>query len=278
MNHQRRAFTLIELLVVISIIALLIGILLPALGAARASARNTQCLSNLRQVGIGMYAYLTDNKDQIVPGRSITPGTGGDVLEVHYAAILSQTGYGVADDVLDNPDDLSGNTMFRCPEGLDEVKVPGDPAAPQSQTDEEGLKGWRAFFAYRGQTRARVDTWYGVNTMQMDNAVGAYYFESFPMSDVTPQQPMTQKITKIHEPSKTAMIYDGIEVHNGNFNRLSLRHGGQSSMNVLLADGHVEGYQESEVPAPGTGIGSPWPTSIGNLGDFPALNWRINKP
>ena len=56
----RRGFTLIELLVVISIIALLIGILLPALGAARISAKGMQSLSNLRQLNIGLANYITD--------------------------------------------------------------------------------------------------------------------------------------------------------------------------------------------------------------------------
>jgi prepilin-type N-terminal cleavage/methylation domain-containing protein/prepilin-type processing-associated H-X9-DG protein len=64
---SRHGFTLIELLVVISIIALLIGILLPALGAARNSARNAQCLSNIRQMGIALQNYAAENQDLFPP-------------------------------------------------------------------------------------------------------------------------------------------------------------------------------------------------------------------
>ena len=62
-TQRRQAFTLIELLVVISIISLLISILLPALASARKAAQNTQCMSQFRQIGIAVHAYLNDNKD-----------------------------------------------------------------------------------------------------------------------------------------------------------------------------------------------------------------------
>lgn len=106
---MRRAFTLIELLIVIAILALIMGILFPAISHARVQARRTVCANNLREIGRGFLEYLTESRD-ILPYASLTPSNGPAPLTTDKAIYIADVlrGYVGNDEIFRCPDDVSG--------------------------------------------------------------------------------------------------------------------------------------------------------------------------
>lgn len=82
---KRKGFTLVELLVVIAVIAILAGILLPALAKAKSKTKYISCLSNQKQLSLGWQIYCNDNNDIILPGRFANLSGGVNNPDNYYS-------------------------------------------------------------------------------------------------------------------------------------------------------------------------------------------------
>jgi len=132
------AFTLVELLIVIGIIALLIGMIIPSMESARATARAVQCQSNLRQIGIILQIYANDNNGWVYPvGPEMNgkPTTLGTDYPPHLRWPMRVSGFD-----MEMPDPLPYDPAQYRMMPYDPVKFPAEPFTPKAMlcpSDEE---------------------------------------------------------------------------------------------------------------------------------------------
>lgn len=243
-TNQKTAFTLIELLVVISIIALLIGILLPALGAARETARGLSCLSNEKQWGIAVNVYMAQYKDRLprdydgdldpTPGDGPAGDTSDGVWYNELPELVGQLSYGevfanvTGDESLDE-----GSVIWYCPSEL-------------SQGDGTELTGNGNSFHYAANGTLNGDPGFGGSNR--DGGDFAYGRDDAPFAHNKPEY---LSVLAIPSPSATVYLSEpefrvsavGIK----NIDRE--RHSG-SKVNILFMDGHaanVDGELAGEI-------------------------------
>ncbi len=269
---------------------------MPSLSKARDQAKTVQCISNLRQIGLGHARYVIDYKGYIVPcdiGDWAAPTTANGVtIKDSWCTLLVAGGY------LPNPPSVAGapvgdNTILKCPSGNEDVVgiTSISSGLPTSRTDGRGTMGVQYTSGATGiDPGLIVYCWYGINgTSGSDKAfpVRRWPADGTSPTDPTKPPPNTPKMSQVRHSSELVFLFDGIaglNLQTVNANRINARHRKNTATNILFFDNHAETFNTKDLPG-GIGDANPASTTFGwnaathtgNLANYPQVKWRLDQ-
>jgi prepilin-type processing-associated H-X9-DG protein len=272
----------------------------------------------MRQIGQGFAMYNSEHLGWVIPGFIRQQPSFGGRGEETWATILVVKKYIRQADQIDfvgsggsppgeeawDSEGSAGNTVFRCPSGTNKQND-GPNIVPKSKTDDANAWFWRrqsllhAGVADSQGSAPIVDNWYAMNGVlptQADMRAGRGQ-DAWPMRTFGHFRnagggfkkgeivggPMI-KVSKIKKAGEMAMIYDGIQMHDFNTNKISARHGrNKTQTNFLFADGHAETVPSKSLPNGGANSG--WDgnestsdlRSAQELAKSPFPKWRLDQ-
>ncbi|MEI6421144.1 MAG: prepilin-type N-terminal cleavage/methylation domain-containing protein [Lentisphaerota bacterium] len=211
---QLQIFTLIELLVVIAIIAILAAMLLPALSSAKAMAKASTCMNNLKQNGMGGFMmYAQDYNEYVVQTDN------NDSWGFFYDNVLPPTIVATSGDHWEHLGYLTSKTQFRCP-----------TAQPETLWKNDWTSSWKSYgiMAYSAMPAAvRADTPGGVRHLLLKK-----------MNDPSKFIGLTDSISPLNVQTQTLNFSDAGVFTDPYIGRLHLRH--NNLANTWFYDGHAE--------------------------------------